>query len=92
MEINKIINSDNIDYLKTLEDNSIDMILTSPPYDNMRSYNGYTLDFSKLGHQLYRVLKEGGICVMVIQDSTKNFGKSLTSFRTIIDWCDNVGL
>lgn len=35
------------------------------------------------------VLREGGIAVMVIQDQTRNFGKTLTSFRTIVDWCDN---
>lgn len=33
----------------------------------------------------------GGVAVMVIQDQTKNFGKSLTSFKTVIDWCDNIG-
>ena len=41
--------------------------------------------------EIFRILKEGGIAVMVIQDQTKNFGKTLTSFRTIVDWCDNIG-
>ena len=89
--MNEIITSDNITYLKTLPDECIDFVLTSPPYDALRDYNGYTLDLHGLGEQLLIVLKDGGICVMVIQDSTKDFAKSLTSFRTIIDWCDNIG-
>ncbi len=89
--MNEIITSDNITYLKTLPDDCIDLVVTSPPYDALRDYNGYELDLYSLGEQLLRVLKDGGICVMVIQDSTKDFAKSLTSFRTIIDWCDNIG-
>ena len=91
IEVNKIICKDNITYLKTLPDECIDMVVTSPPYDALRDYNGYELDLHGLGEQLLRVLKDGGICVMVIQDSTKDFAKSLTSFRTIVDWCDNIG-
>ena len=90
-QINKIITGDNVTYLKKLPDSCIDLVVTSPPYDNLRDYNGYEFNLSELGKQLYRVLKDGGMCVMVIQDSTKNFGKSLTSFKTILDWCDNVG-
>ena len=89
--VNSIICRDNVELLKTFPDECIDMVVTSPPYDSLRDYNGYELDLHGLGEQLLRVLKEGGICVMVIQDSTKDFAKSLTSFRTIIDWCDNIG-
>ena len=91
MNLNTIVTSDNIEYLKTLPDNCINLVVTSPPYDGLRDYNGYSLDLHGLGEQLFRVLKDGGICVMVIQDSTKDFAKTLTSFRTIIDWCDNIG-
>jgi site-specific DNA-methyltransferase (adenine-specific) len=91
MNLNQIITSENVEYLKTLPNDCVDLIVTSPPYDDLREYNGYTLNLHILGEQLFRVLKDGGICVMVIQDSTKNFAKSLTSFRTIVDWCDNIG-
>ena len=91
IQVNKIICEDNITYLKTLPDECIDFVITSPPYDALRDYNGYKLDLHGLGVELLRVLKDGGICVMVIQDSTKDFAKSLTSFRTIVDWCDNIG-
>ena len=91
IQVNKIICEDNITYLKTLPDECIDFVITSPPYDELREYNGYKLDLHGLGIELLRVLKDGGICVMVIQDSTRDFAKSLTSFRTIVDWCDNIG-
>lgn len=91
IEVNKIITSDNVEYMKTLPDKCIDMVVTSPPYDNLRDYNGYSLNLHEVGIQILRLLKDGGICVMVIQDQTKDFAKSLTSFRTIIDWCDNIG-
>lgn len=91
MEINKIITSDNIKFLKTMPEGVVDLVVTSPPYDNLRDYKGYSLDLHGVGKEIFRVLKDGGICAMVINDSTKNFGKSLTSFKTIIDWCDNHG-
>ena len=89
--VNSIICQDNVSFLKTLPDSCIDMVVMSPPYDNLRDYNGYDLNLHGLGVELLRVLKDGGICVMVIQDATKDGAKTLTSFRTIVDWCDNIG-
>lgn len=89
--LDTIICGDAVEILKTIPDNSIDLVVTSPPYDGLRVYNGFSLDLHRVGEELYRVVKDGGIVAMVIQDSTKDFGKSLTSFRTIVDWCDNVG-
>jgi site-specific DNA-methyltransferase (adenine-specific) len=78
--------------LKLVPADSVDLVVTSPPYDNVRDYIGnLNFDLHKTGEEIFRVLKDGGIAVMVIQDQTKNFGKSLTSFKTIIDWCDNIG-
>ena len=91
LPLNKIIHGDAVEIMKTLPNNSIDLIVTSPPYDGIRKYNGFNYDLHATGKELYRILKNGGIAVMVIQDQTKNFGKTLTSFRTIVDWCDNVG-
>ena len=89
--LNTIIQGDSAEELKKLPENSIDLVVTSPPYDQIRNYNGFTLDLHAIGEQLYRVVKSGGVVAMVIQDSTKNFAKTLTSFRTIVDWCDNIG-
>lgn len=89
--LNKIICGDAVDTMKELPASSVDVVVTSPPYDNVRDYKGFSLDLHAAGKEIYRVLKDGGIAAMVIQDQTKNFGKSLTSFRTIIDWCDGFG-
>lgn len=89
--INTIQCLDCVEGMKKLPDNSIDLVVTSPPYDNIRTYNGFSFDLHATGEEIYRVLKDGGIAVMVIQDQTKNFGKTLTSFKAIVDWCENIG-
>jgi len=91
LPLNKIICGDTVDVMKNFPSSSIDIVVTSPPYDAVRDYKGFSLDLHAAGREIYRVLKDGGVAVMVIQDQTKNFGKSLTSFRTIIDWCDSFG-
>ena len=90
-KLNDVYCIDALEGIKKLPDNSIDIVVTSPPYDNLRDYNGFTLDLSTIGKELFRVIKDGGIAVMVMQDQTKNFGKTLTTFKTIIDWCENGG-
>jgi len=93
LPLDSVLLGDNVQILKRIPDNSIDLVVTSPPYDAVRDYKGKPeFDLHAVGKQLVRVLKEGGIAVMVIQDQTKDFAKSLTSFRTIVDWVDNVGL
>lgn len=91
LPLNKIICGDAVVELSKFPDNSVDLVVTSPPYDKVRNYNGFALDLHETGKELFRVLKDGGIAAVVIQDQTKNFGKTLTSFRTIIDWVDNIG-
>ncbi len=89
--INKIICGDSKIELTKLPDNCVDLVVTSPPYDNIREYTGFSLDLNKIGIELFRVMKVGSIVAIVIQDQTKNFAKTLTSFRLAIDWCDNIG-
>ena len=88
---NEILCGNALDVLSTFDSDFVDLTVFSPPYDNMRDYKGYTCDLHVLGEQLFRVTKEGGIVVMVIQDQTVNGWKTLTSFRTIVDWCDSIG-
>lgn len=91
-KLNKIYCMDCVEGMKKhIPDNSIDLMVTSPPYDGIRKYNGFSFNLHETGKEIFRVLKEGGIAVMVIQDQTKDFGKTLTSFKTIIDWCENIG-
>lgn len=91
LELNKIYCVDCLEGMRKLPDESVDLVVTSPPYDNLRTYKGFMVDLHLVGQGIYRILKDGGIAAMVIQDQTRSFGKTLTSFRTIIDWCDNVG-
>ena len=81
METNKIYNENCLDTMSKMEDNCIDLVLTSPPYDNLRDYNGYSFDFEKVANELYRVTKNGGIVVWVVGDSTINGCETLTSFK-----------
>lgn len=90
--LNKVICGDYIKEIDNLEDNSIDMVLFSPPYDNIRTYNNnWNIDLNVLGKSLYRIVKDGGVCCVVINDSTLNFSKSLTSFRLAVNWVDSIG-
>lgn len=79
--MNKIIQGDCLEVMKTIEDNSIDLVLTSPPYDNLRDYKGYTFDFEGIAKELYRVLKDGGVCVWVVGDATIKGSETGTSFK-----------
>ena len=87
----KIIHGNCIEKLKIFQENTFDLTVFSPPYDDLRDYKGYKMSLNELGAELFRVTKEGGVVVMVIQDQTKEGAKTLTSFRTIVDWCDNIG-
>jgi site-specific DNA-methyltransferase (adenine-specific) len=92
IELNNFYIGESVKFMKeNIPHNFVDLIVTSPPYDSIRDYNGFILDLHSIGEQCFRVLKDSGILVMIIQDQTKDFGKSLTSFRTIVDWCDNIG-
>lgn len=92
LPLDKILCGDCVDLMSEFPDNSVDLCVTSPPYDSLRDYKGKpSFDLHAVGQQVYRVLKDGGIAVTVIQDQTKEFGKSLTSFRMCLDWCDSFG-
>lgn len=67
--------------LNLLEDNSIDLTVTSPPYDDLRNYKGYSFDFENIAKELYRVTKTGGILVWIVGDATSKGSESGTSFR-----------
>lgn len=83
-EMNEVYATDCVVGMQKLPENSIDLVLTSPPYDNLRDYKGYEFEFEKIATEIYRVLKKGGILVWVVGDKTKNGNRSLTSFRQAI--------
>lgn len=67
--------------LSELSSCSIDLTVTSPPYDNMREYNGYSFDFSKIAIELFRITKDGGVVVWVVGDETVRGDETCTAFQ-----------
>lgn len=79
-------NGDCLDLMKDIDEEFIDLTVTSPPYDNIRSYNGSLTDWNEakwkaIIAELYRVTKNGGVVVWVVGDATEKFKESLSSFR-----------
>lgn len=81
LPIDTIICGDNAATLATFPDACIDLTVTSPPYDNLRTYGGHTWDFEAVAQQLWRVTKPGGVVVWVVADATVNGSETGTSFR-----------
>lgn len=72
--------ADCAEFMRGMPEDCVDLAVTSPPYDNLRDYQGYRFDFSAIAQGLFRVIKPGGVVVWVIGDKI-NGGRSLTSFR-----------
>lgn len=72
---------DCLNLMKSLPDGCIDLTVTSPPYDNLRAYKGYSFNFEPIASELYRITKPGGVLVWVVGDSTVNGSESGTSFK-----------
>lgn len=89
---NEIYCGNALDVLQKFPDESVDLIVTSPPYDKLRTYNGYSFDFEGIAQQLTRVLKQGGVIVWVVADSTVKGSKSLTSHRQALYFMEKCGL
>ncbi len=82
MKLNAIRNEGCLDTMRAVDADFIDLVVTSPPYDKMREYEGYMLeDFEQIATELYRVVKSGGVVVWVIGDQTVKGNESGTSFR-----------
>ena len=79
--MNQIIHGNCVDVMSTFPDNYVDLTVTSPPYDNLRDYKGYTFDFERIAKQLYRVMKDGGVVVWVVGDAAISGSETGTSFK-----------
>ncbi len=79
--MSKVILGDCLEVMKDIPDNSIDLTVTSPPYDNLRKYNGYTFNFEGIAKEIYRVTKQGGVVVWVVGDATIKGSETGTSFK-----------
>ncbi len=81
LELDKIHCGDNCDLLGQLPRECIDLVVTSPPYDDLRTYGGHSWDFFGVAWQLKRVLKPGGVIVWVVNDQTKDGSETGTSME-----------
>jgi len=82
LKLNHIYNENCLDTMARMPSNFVDMILTSPPYDNMRRYSGNTFnEFELIVKELYRITKKGGVIVWVIADQTVKGNETGTSFK-----------
>lgn len=92
IEINTLYNEDCLITMSKIPDNTIDLTLTSPPYDDLRTYNkhlsgnktefnGYSFPFELIAKELFRITKKGGVVVWVVGDATNKGSETGTSFR-----------
>lgn len=82
IDLNTIHCSNCVEFMLTqMEEESVDLTVTSPPYDNLRDYNGYNFDYEAIAKALYRVTKKGGVVVWVVGDKIVKGNKTLTSFK-----------
>ena len=79
--INKTHCSDCNIFMEALPPECVDLVVTSPPYDSLRTYKGYTFDYKTTANNLYRVLKQGGIVVWIVNDATINGSETGSSFK-----------
>jgi len=81
IELDQINNEDCLTTMTGMEDNVIDLTVTSPPYDKLRDYLGYSFQFERVARELYRVTKDGGVVVWIVNDATVKGSETGTSFR-----------
>lgn len=81
----RLANADCLEAMSGIPGNTVDLTVTSPPYDNLRTYNN-TLEWGEhvwkpvLEH-LFRVAKSGGVVVWIVNDATIKGSETGTSFR-----------
>lgn len=88
VSLNKIYNEDCLITMGRMSDGFVDLVVTSPPYDDLRKYDGYTFDFEATAAELYRVVKDGGVVVWVIGDATVDGSETGSSFRQALHFMD----
>lgn len=74
--------------MQKLPNDYIDLVVTSPPYDNLRDYGGYIFDYKKTVDQLYRIVKEGGVVVWIVNDATIKGNETGSSFKQALYFKD----
>ena len=93
MQVIEIRHGDCLDLMKRMDDGSVDLTVTSPPYDNLRTYNGHIdqwcfAKFQSIAQELYRVTKPGGVVVWIVADATIKGSETGTSFKQALYFKD----
>lgn len=79
--LNHVLHGNCAEIMAYMPSESVDLTVTSPPYDNLREYNGYSFPFEDIAKQLYRVTKQGGVVVWIVADATIDGSETGTSFK-----------
>ena len=92
MEINQIYNQSCITGMQEMNENVVDLCVTSPPYDDLRTYNDSSKwdfeVFKEVAKGLYRVMKVGGVIVWVVGDAVIKGSETGSSFRQALYFMD----
>ena len=88
MDYDYIECGDNVALMKELPDECVDLTVTSPPYDNLRKYGGFSWDFGSVVKELFRITKEGGVVVWIVGDATVNGSETGTSFKQALGFME----
>jgi len=84
-----LYHGDNVQTMQqVIPDASIDLVVTSPPYDNLRTYGGHSWNFEGLAAELWRAIKPGGVVVWIVNDATVDGSETGTSFRQALHFKD----
>src|SRR3990170_1718155 len=81
VKTNEVYAKECVEFMKQMDEESVDLTVTSPPYDDLRSYHGFNFDFESIAEQLFRITKKGGVVVWVVGKKIKDGDIQLTPFR-----------
>ncbi len=88
MTLNQCYNVPAEEFLRAAPSESVHLTVTSPPYDHLRKYNGFSFDVPVIAQELYRVTKPGGVCVWIVADQVIDGSETGTSFRQALTFMD----
>ena len=92
LQLNQFYIGEAVNFMKeNIPDNFVDLTVTSPPYDNLRTYKGFIFDYKNMLKELYRITKSGGVVVWVVGDATINGSETGTSFKQALYAKEEVG-
>jgi DNA modification methylase len=86
-----ILHGDSAEQLRTLANASVQLVVTSPPYDNLRAYGGHSWDFEGTARELFRVLCDGGVMCWNVNDAVVDGSETLTSAKQKIFFREECG-